>query len=231
MIKWSRVCGIAIFCTMLGMVGGCSKDTSTVSEVMEEIKTTEVSDTEDDKLNMDDVILQVGDASITYREVLFYVYQVKRDYEDEFGKEVWEVALKDGNSFESYAIEELLRQLTEIHIICEQAKKDNVALTQVENAEIENRANKFLSNVTEEEAQKYGFVKESVENIFKEHAIAKKMYDKEVQSVVDTTNKGTEEARKKMQSEHFQSVYTEWSKQYSAEVSVKLWQKIEMKMN
>lgn len=226
MVKWSKICGVLILSLMLGTMGGCRKDTSTVSEVVEEIKTTEVSDTKDDKLDMDDVILQVGDSAVSYREVLFYVYQAKRNYEDELGPQVWDVALKGGDSFESYAKEELLRQLTEMHIICEQAKKEQITLSDSENAEAENKADQLLADATSEEIEKYGFLKESLEDIFKENAIAKKMYEKVILSEEPNIDEATVE---KSKSELFEDAYTEWSKQYSAEVSVKLWKKIGIK--
>lgn len=201
MVKWSKICGVMILSLMLGTVGGCSKNTSTVSEVMEEIKTTEVSDTKDGKLEMDDVILQVGDQAVSYREVLFYVYQAKKNYEEELGSQVWDFALKGGNSFETYAKEELLRQLTEIHIICEQAKKEQVTLTDSENVAAVNNANQLLANATSEEIKQYGFTKESLEDIFKENAIAKKMYEK---VIVSAEPKIAEEEYRQIQVQYIQ---------------------------
>lgn len=345
MVKWNKICGMMALMMMFGTLGGCSNDSTTVSEVAEEIKTTEANDTEDSKLKMDDVILQVEDASVTYREVLFYLYQAKRDYELDLSKQVWDVTLKDGDTLESYAKEEILRQITEIHIICEQAKKAEVTLTASEEAQVENQVDTFLKEVSAEDIAFYGFTEESLQNIFMENAIAKKMYDKEVEgaakgldkdayrqvqvqyiqvmtdgknkngkniamsdeqkqkayqkaskilekaktmedfesyaksksdssqvnlefcksdsprqfgevalslktgefsdvieaadgyyivlcvndNVEEVTEASFREACKQKQSEAFQKAYTEWSKQYSAEVSVKLWKKIEIK--
>ena len=178
MIRWSRICKGIGLSLLIFTLGGCAKETATVDEVMEEIKTTEQKETEDTTLGLDDIILQVGDTSVTYREVLFYIYKAKEQYEDKLGSDVWDVTLENGNSFEDYAKEELLMEITEIKIIGEEAKKNEVSLTAGEEVQAENEAAAFLEAVTDEEKKEYGFETELIKDIYMEHAIANKMYEK-----------------------------------------------------
>lgn len=237
MMRWSRICKGIGLSLLIFTLGGCAKETATVNEVMEEIKTTEQKDTEDMTLGLDDIILQVGDTSVTYREVLFYIYKAKAQYEDELGSDVWDVALENGNSFEDYAKEELLREITEIKVIGQEAKKEDVTLTAEEEAQAENEAAAFLETVTDEEKEEYGFETELLKDIYMDHAIANKMYEKTVEDAKVVENENVEkstaekvkEAKEQQESEVFQEAYTKWSEEYSAKVSVKLWQEIQVK--
>lgn len=199
MIRWSRICKGIGLSLLIFTLGGCAKETATVDEVMEEIKTTDRKDTEDTMLELDDVILQVGDASVTYREVLFYIYEAKAQYEEELGSEVWNVALEDGNSFEDYAKEELLREITEIKIIGEEAKNQQVSLTLGEAAQAENKAAAFLETLTDEVKEQYQFESELLKEIYMDHAIANKMYEK-----------AAEEAKIEIEEENYRQVKVQY---------------------
>lgn len=178
MIRWKRHCRIAALMLLLTL-GGCSSSKATVEEVMEDIKTTQHKEQEC-SLAFDDVILQVGTSKVTYREVLFYVYQAKRNYEEKLDKEVWDVILKDGNSFEEYAKEEILREVTEMKVICEEAAEEEILLSDAEIMEAENKAAAFLQERTKEEKECFGFEEEGLQKIFMEHALADKMYQRVV---------------------------------------------------
>lgn len=179
MIRWKKCCSIAVLTLALAL-SGCSSSKATVEEVMEDIKTTKNGELEDAVLEFDDVILQVGESKVTYREVLFYMYQAKSSYENKLNKEIWDVVLKGGNSFEEYAKEEILRELTEVKVICEQAAKGEVTLSDAETAKAENEAAAFLQERTEEEKEHFGFKENCLNQIFMENALAHKMYENTV---------------------------------------------------
>lgn len=183
MKRHKKICSMIGLSLLLFTLGGCDSTKTTVEEVMEEMKTTEEGKPEDATLELEDVILQVGDTPVTYREVLFYIYQVKQRYEEQLSGAVWDVVLKDETSFEDFAKEEILRNLTEVKVIYEEAKRQEVQLTDAEKSEAENQATTFLNTVSEEEKETFGFTQEILNTIFIENALADKMYQHAKNSV------------------------------------------------
>lgn len=200
---------------LVAMLGGCSGKKTTVDEVMSEIQTTKEAEETDAAAELDDVILRVGELDADYREVLFYIYQAKQKYEKNLDSGVWNVTLKDGKTFEDYAKEELLREVTELKVICTEAKKEKVSLSEEEQVQAENEARVFLDSVSEEDTKAYGFEEEKIKQIFLDNELAEKMY----QVTVEDTDK-------EKQSEAFEEAYKVWSKGVEIHMSVGLWKNI-----
>ena len=185
MARWSKGYRILGLFLILAVLTGCSSKTATVEEVMEEMKTTGEQIPEKLKLDFDDVILQVDSYNVTYREVLFYIYQAKHNYEKKLGDQVWDIVLESKDTFEEFTKQELLKQMTEVKIICLMAEEEGVSLTKEEEHKVKQAVASFLKTVTEEEKTMYGVEEGTLETIFKENAIASKLYDK----VIATTKK------------------------------------------
>ena len=218
MIRWNKVYRAAGLLMLMVALSGCSGAKATVEEVMEEIKTTEVSEKDIADLELDDVILRVGELDVDYGDVLFYIYQAKQKYEKELTSSVWDVTLENGDSFEEYAKKELLREMTEVEVICTEACSSGVKLTEGEQAEAENKASAFLTTVTEEDKELYGFVEERVKDIYMNHALVNKMYD-------SVTNESDINSKDKA----FEDAYSKWSEDIEIHMSVELWKSIGIK--
>lgn len=215
MIRWNKVYRGAGVLMLVIALCGCSGAKATVDEVMEEIKSTQVSEKDIAELELDDVILRVGERDVDYGDVLFYIYQAKQKYEKELTSSVWDVTMEDGDSFEEYAKKELLREMTEVEVICTEAQTEGVKLTEEEQAEAENKASTFLDSVTEEDKELYGFVEDRVKDIYVNHALANKMYH-----VV------TSESDTSLKDKAFEDAYSKWSEDIEIHMSVELWKSI-----
>ncbi len=202
---------------MMLAFSGCSRNIVTVDELLNEIKETQEGEVKDEKLEADDIILRVEDQSLTYGEVQVYIYQAKLRYEETFSGEIWDVSLEDGNSFEKHAKEEILREVTEALIICQEAKDEDVELTKDEKAKVKEKAKEFLARIEESTKTQCGIEARNVERVYEQNALVKKMYEK----IVANTGDGSGEA--------FEEAYAEWSKDRTIDLSMELWKKIRIK--
>ena len=132
---------------------------------------------EQNKINLDSTVMAVGDQKISFREVMFYVYYLQKQYEDGFGKDLWHYQMDEDKTVEDYVKEQIASEITEIKIINAEAQKAGYTLSAEEGNEAKTNAADFLKTVSEEEQEKYGFTQEMIENIYKEHTLAQKTYD------------------------------------------------------
>lgn len=131
----------------------------------------------DGTIQMDDVILKVGEESVTYQEVLFYVYQAVNRFQTNLDDDVWDVKLEDGVTFNNCAKEGIMKELTELKIIGQQAETDGISLSEDEMVDVRQQAKVFLSSVSEEDKETYGFNESLLVDIYADHALANKMFD------------------------------------------------------
>lgn len=172
--KWM---GLAL--SALLAVSGCSQISNNQAD---EPKPTSIYETKDMKLETN--IMAVGDEEVTLQEMLFYIYQIKSAYDGNLTTDVWSFSLSEDQTIESYAKEEILEEIAQIKVICQQAKKEGCELTEEEINEAKVKADEYVDALPEE-AVEYHLTKSLVEKIYQEHALAKKMYDV-VAGTVDT---------------------------------------------
>ncbi|SET41754.1 hypothetical protein [[Clostridium] polysaccharolyticum] len=204
------------FFLLMFLVSGCSKNI--VDEVGNELKATHESESHKKELKHKDIVLRVEDASVSYGDVLFYIYQAKEKYEKIFSDAIWDVELEDGDTFEKHAKEEILREVTEVLIVCEEAKEENVTLSKEEKQEAKEKAEAFIRKAGKDAEEQWGFDLKRVENIYQQNALARKMYDK-----VEKENGANG------QGEAFEEKYAKWSEHRRIDLSVELWKNIHFK--
>lgn len=213
--KW----GILALTAMLALSGCTNVDTTGTYEP----GATSAYETENMKLSTN--IMVVGEEEVTLNEMLFYFYQVKAAYDGKLTVGVWNFQWGEEKTIGSYAKEDVLNEITQIKVICQQAKKEGCALTEEETNEAIVNADQYVSELPEE-AKEYHLFKELVEKVYKEHALAKKMYDV-VAGTVDTTisaeEADTTESKEKVILERetaaFSKAYQGWKKNYKVQVS------------
>lgn len=217
--KWCAV-GLAVF--MAISVTGCSKNTSN----HEEEQISSVYETEDMKLDTN--IMAVGEEEVTLNEMLFYVYQLKATYDGSLTSEVWNFKWDENETIESYAKDEMLKEIAQIKIICQQAEKEECQLSEEEANEAAVKAGTYVASLPER-AKDFHLTKELVGKIYQEHALAKKMYDV-VAGTVDTqvsddeakTTEEKEKIIKERETKAFKEAYAAWKENYKIVVSTTL---------
>lgn len=217
--KWRA---IVLAVLMAVSVTGCSKNTTGT----EQEKATSIYETEDMKLDTN--IMAVGEEEVTLNEMLFYVYQLKATYDGSLTSEVWNFKWNEKETIESYAKDEMLKEIAQIKIICQQAGKEKCQLSEEEANEASVKARKYVEELPES-AKEFNLTKELVEKIYKEHALAKKMYDV-VAGTVDTyvsddeakTTEEKEKVIKERETKAFIEAYATWKEKYKIVVSTTL---------
>lgn len=180
--KWR----ILVLAAMLAL-SGCSKIKDNQEDKQ---KATSVYETKDMKLGTN--VMAVGEEEVTLNELLFYIYQIKSAYDGSLTTDVWNFKWNEEETIESYAKEEILEEIAQIKVICQQAKKEKCELTEEESNEAKVKAKDYVKALPSD-ASEYHLTDSLVEKIYLEHALAKKMYDV-VAGTVDT-NISDEEAK------------------------------------
>ena len=131
---------------------------------------------ETENMQLETCVMAVGEDEVSLNEMLFYVYQLKASYDGSMTSQVWKYEYKDGETIGDYSKEELVKEIAQIKIICQEANNQGYALTEEETNEAVVDANAFVGELPDD-AKEYHLTKKLVEKIYKEHALAKKMYD------------------------------------------------------
>lgn len=144
-------------------------------------------------LTPETIVMSVGDISVTYEEVLFYIYYLKQQYEPSLGEGIWDCEFEEGKTFEEYAKEKIINQITELKVICQQAKSQNIELTDDEIQETQDLVAEYMQTIDNGLAQSFGITEELVKNVYKDNLLANKMFDITTSKV--DTNISDEEAK------------------------------------
>ena len=151
--KW---CALGLAVLMAISATGCSKNASENGEA----NVTSVYETEDMKLDTN--VMAVGEEEVTLNEMLFYVYQLKATYDGSLTSEVWNFKWDKNETIESYAKDEMLKEIAQIKIICQQAKEEECQLSEEEANEASVAARKYVESLPES-AKDFNLTKELVE--------------------------------------------------------------------
>lgn len=193
--KTGRIFAAVLWLVLVLSLAGCRKDKG--NETMENIEPKKgavtAADVDDGPLTGDAVVMAVGKKAVTCKEAMFYLYQLKLMYQTALGEKLWSFEVEEGKTFEQYAKEEVVRQLTETKIISQEAEKQEIELSQDEKDEAWLCADEFCGAVPEEDKAVFGITPELVRSIYEENILADKMYNIATGSV--NTNIPDEDAR------------------------------------
>lgn len=141
-----------------------------------------------------EIVLTVGKVEVSYEEILLYIQSNKEQYENLYGKDIWNYKIdEEGNTFESLFKENLLKDIEYVKIVCAQAKGLNISLTEDELLDVDEQTSDFFSNLSEEQLSYYNIDSEVVKKIYTENMLANKVYESLTLSV--DTEVSDEEAR------------------------------------
>ena len=189
-------------------------------------------------MQLETCIMAVGEEEVSLNEMLFYVYQLKASYDGSMTSDVWNYKYEDKKNIGDYSKEELVKEIAQIKVICQEAKEQGYSLTEEETNEAKVEADTFVEELPKN-AKEYHLTKKMVEKIYQEHALAKKMYDV-VGGTIDTKVSDEEVADAKdpdaekerilaeREKKAFEDAYKEWKSKYEIVVSETLLDEIKM---
>ena len=171
---------VTIFiCSMLMMthLTGCSFNGSTI--LMGRLSDTEV--------------FRIGDNICTLPELRVYLTTAQKQYENVLGVDMWERDF-GGITLESYLKENILGQIAQIKSMTLLAEEHKIKLSDEEEKKVKEAAKRYFASLNESEKEYLGITEETIANLYREYALANKVYE-EITKDVDT-EVSDDEARK-----------------------------------
>lgn len=149
---------------------------------------------------MNDAVVTVDGAEVSYREAMLYLQSTKQEYESAYGGEIWQYQLnKDGTTLGEWVKNQTLEQIIYIKIVCAQAKKLGIELDSEEKKMVTERTESYMAKAEYSSLALYGIARKDVERVYTDNALAQKIYDS-VTLNVDTDISNQEAAQKHLQS-------------------------------
>lgn len=149
---------------------------------------------------MNDAVVTVDGAGVSYREAMLYLQSTKQEYESAYGGEIWQYQLnKDGTTLGEWVKNQTLEQIIYIKIVCAQAKKLGIELDSEEKKMVTERTESYMAKAEYSSLALYGIGRKDVERVYTDNALAQKIYDS-VTLNVDTDISNQEAAQKHLQS-------------------------------
>jgi len=142
------------------------------------VKVEKAAAVDNGSLKEDSVTIAVGQATVPYNEYKVYYYFMKNQYEDTLTPQVWNYtgAGEEGKSIGQEAIEDVLRLIIQVKVICKAAAAQGVTLAADEKEEADYNATKFCEGLSEEVKQANSITPTLLAKIFEENKLAEKMY-------------------------------------------------------
>lgn len=131
----------------------------------------------------EDVVFNIEDLSCTKSEVLVYLVNTENMYDEVFGDKVWQVPFED-KTIEAQYKETILARLAQIKAMNIFARENGITLDSNEEKLVEQAALEYFSSLTEEEVNYLSVTEDTIENMYREYAIACKLYE----SITDSVN-------------------------------------------
>ena len=119
-------------------------------------------------------LLGVGSMICSWGEAQIFILTQYTAYGREYGSDVWNVTLSEGN-FESYIRDSLLEYLKTMLLAARAADKDGVSLSEAEQRETELAADSLMNDLGSA-AGRFGITKEAVRSAYTHYALAQIFY-------------------------------------------------------
>lgn len=184
-----------LLCLLLGVAllwgAGCKGDGK---------KTDAPSKTPDRTEYMNETVVTIDGTGVGYREAMLYLESAKREYENAYGKGVWQYELEaDGTTLGEWVKEQTLERMIYIKIVCAQAKRLGIELDSEEKSYVAKRTEQYMEKAEYDTLAMYGIARKDVEQVYTDTALAQKLYDN-ITLNVDTDVSDAEAAQKHLQS-------------------------------
>lgn len=129
-----------------------------------------------------DEIFRIGNETCTVAEVMVYLTNIQNQYESVYGPEVWQVSLEDV-TLEENVKEIVLAKIAQIKTMYLLALDREVELTEAEEKKVIQAADAYYKSLNEAEIELMGVKPEVIEKLYREYALADKVYQYIIQDV------------------------------------------------
>lgn len=113
---------------------------------------------------------------------MIYLTTTQNQYENVYGTEIWNTSL-NGVTLEDNVKETVLARIAQIKTMYLLAKEKEVTLDEAEEAKVVQAAQEYYSSLNDTEIEAMGATEEIVENLYREYAMADKVYQLIIQDI------------------------------------------------
>lgn len=129
-----------------------------------------------------DEVFRVEDVSCQRPELMVYLTTTQNQYESVYGEEIWNTTL-DGVTLEENVKETVLAKIAQIKTMYLLARERQVTLEETEEELVSQAANTYFSALNATEIERMGVSLETIENLYREYAMAHKVYELIIQDI------------------------------------------------
>ncbi len=127
-------------------------------------------------------VFRIGNEVCTRAEVMVYLTNTQNQYENVYGAEIWNTEL-DGVTLEENVKETVLAKIAQIKTMYLLALEKKVTLDETEEAKVKQAAAEYFNSLNETETELMGVSLETIENLYREYAMADKVYRQIIQDI------------------------------------------------
>ncbi len=131
-----------------------------------------------EQTNSGQLMAMIGDTKVYYNEAMVYLKSAQENYETDYGKNIWDAdILGNGVSFGKMIKDEVINQITEIKIICAEAEKQGITLSEEELADADAYAKEHFEGLAPEDISRYLITEELLRKIYADNLLAEKAFE------------------------------------------------------
>lgn len=130
----------------------------------------------------EDEVFRIDREVCTKPEIMVYLTTTQNQYENVYGVQIWETTLDD-ITLEENVKETVLAKIAQIKTMYLLALEKEVALTEEEEGKVLQAANAYFSSLNDTEKNLMGVNYETVEKLYREYALAEKVYQQIIEGV------------------------------------------------
>lgn len=129
-----------------------------------------------------DEVFRIGGESCKRDELMVYLTTTQNQYESVYGTEIWNTSL-NGITLEENVKETVLAKIAQIKTMYLLAKEKDVTLEENEEANVKTAATEYFQSLNETEIEQMGVSQETIEKLYREYAMADKVYQQIIQDI------------------------------------------------
>lgn len=129
-----------------------------------------------------DEVFRIGGSTCTAPEMMVYLTNTQNQYENVYGPEVWNIS-REGITLEENVKDTVLAKLAQIKTMYLLAQDRGLSLDDGENKRVNQAAEAYFNSLTEREKELMGVKISTIEQLYREYALADKVYRYIIQDV------------------------------------------------
>ena len=129
-----------------------------------------------------DEVFRIGDESCTKAELMVYLTTTQNQYESVYGTEIWNTSL-NGVTLEENVKETVLAKIAQIKTMYLLALEKELSLDEQEEELVKQAAEEYFQSLNEVEIEQMGVELKTIETLYREYALADKVYQHIIQDV------------------------------------------------